>query len=366
MHFTVDQSAEIDSQVEADLSLIAESVRKAAGKDNMASLFLVGGFGRGEGGVVRKKGRFLPANDYDLELVTLRPVQGGLLKKLGEDLAGEIGVPWVHIESHTLSQLPRMKFTMYNFDLKYASFPVEGEGEVLERIPDMDPARMPWREAENIMFTRLWSFIGPIEPDMFEREPGEEESFFLAGQVSKALLAIQDAMLIPRGLYHSSYVKRLENLLGTGISPEDRPLFEWATDFKLHPGKTGIKGMMERLFHVKKLFLETLFSLYSTVYGRSFAGWDDYARIHFTNSYTRLKRIYFFLVKRSSWFIDYLNYNMGSIYLVNALEREKIATGQLKKADFYFRRIPGYTLPESLEWNALRNQALKLREEIWH
>jgi hypothetical protein len=366
MHFTVDENPEIDSQVLEDIRRIEAAVKNSVAKDNYIALFLVGGFGRGEGGVIFMDGRFKPSNDYDFELITSNPLKDGMLEELGKSLASELGISWVHIESHTDSSLSRMKFTMYNYDLKYGSHFISGDKNILDSIPDMNPSEMPWREAENLLFTRLWGFIGAFKIDMLKRDLSEEEKRFLSGQLSKSLLAIQDTYLILNRLYHHSYKQRLKNLEKISVPDELRPICEWAACFKLTPEKSEIPDLPDFFFLVKKYYCESLLFLYSSVYKRKFNSWKEFEKIHFYSFYTLLKRFYFFTVKRSRWYIDFLNYNMAVIYLVKALDKEDISKDFLERADYFFRKIDSYNPPADLNWPLLQDEALNLRERIWH
>ena len=366
MHFTIEKNPQIDRQILADLEIIKETLHKVIPVENFVSLFLVGGFGRGEGGVIQKQGRHRPANDYDLELITRRPLKASLLKKTGNEMAEKLAIPWVHIESNTLAKLRHLKFTMYNYDLKYASLFLEGEKEVLDAIPEMDGASMPWREAENLLFTRLWCFYGAFREDMRKRALFPEEASLLTGQISKALLAIEDTYLILAGKYHPSYLQRIKRLENTDIPRGIIPLCQWATEVKLTPEMVDRPNLLELLFMVRNHYLDTLFHLYSTAYKRRLRDWDHYAQLHFTNPYTLLKRLYFRLVKRSHWFIEYLNFNLGMIYLTDALGQKEIQEQSLRRADFYLGRIKGYQKPAKLNWTSLQEKALKLRERLWH
>ena len=366
MHFTVDKDESIDKQIRQDLDRVTESIHNAVSPENFEALFLVGGFGRGEGGVIIREGRYRPANDYDLELVTSSPVDPAFLSELGKQLASELKIPWVHIENHTSSQLSRMKFTMYHYDLKYASYCLRGEKDVIAKIPEMKPEDMPWREAENLLFTRLWGFIGAFDLSMLNRSLSEEEEFLLINQLSKSLIAVQDSVLILRGDYDASYLTRFEKFERIADSPKIIELCRWANDVKLAPSRAEKPELMKLFFRVKEIYLEAMLDMYSNVYRRKFSGWADYEKIHFTNSYTLLKRMYFFLWKRNSWFIRFLNYNLGVIYLLDALQRNEIQTESLERAAFYLSRSGEKVEMNQPGWEDLQKVALELRETLWH
>lgn len=371
LHYTIDASKDIDAQIAQDLRHISNAVRSCVFEKNFAALFLVGGFGRGEGGVIQREGRWRPANDYDLELITNEPFDKSVVHELGARLARELGISWVHIETRPVSALPRLKFTMYDYDLKYASLPVEGNREILNLIPDMRAEEMPIEEARGELFTRLWTFIGAWRAEMNERALTLAESEFLCGQLSKALIAIMDARLISCGAYDASYQRRLERFKSLPASAEEKSLCEWAVKYKLAPHSAPPPAPpVDMFFRVKELYLDALKNFYSTAYGGVTAqdvkmNWRTFESLHFRNPRTLAKRLYFKIWKRSRWFLDYLRYNMGVIYLVGALGRDEISKDLLARAHHFLKGVSGFEEPAQPDWSSLQKEALKLRELIW-
>ena len=370
-HYTVDADEDIDAQIAGDLRHIVKTIRSHVSEKDFVALFLVGGFGRGEGGVIRRKERWRPANDYDLELIVRKPFDKGVIHDLGTRLAGELGIPWVHIESHPLSALPRLKFTMYHYDLKYASRLIEGDGEIPNLVPAMKANKMPLEEAQGELFTRLWTFIGAWRADMGGRALAPEESEFLCGQLSKALIAIMDARLILNGAYDASYRRRLERFKMQNGACEETSLCEWAVKYKLAPHAAAPPAPpIEMFFMIKKLYMNTLRRFYAAAYGGVPAqevsmSWQTFESLHFKNPRTLFKRLYFKIWKRSRWFLDYLRYNIGVIYLVGALERDKISEELLARAHHFLKGVSGFEEPAQPDWASLQKEALKLREQIW-
>ncbi len=378
MIYTLTQDPDAHRQIEDDLQYIREHIARAVPENNRVALFLVGGFGRGEGGVVMREGRWRPANDYDLELISRTPIDSAFLKDLGVRIASGLGIPWVHIESHTLEKLGRLRQTMYNYDLKYASTCLDGDGAVLVRIPRMLPELMPRAEAQAIMFTRLWTFLGAFHPDMLHRPLTSAETFLMTGQISKALLAMMDALLIgSEGLYDASYRERLRRLGDIrhhdNKPPEELvPLIEWAVHYKLTPEEAPLDDPLGVLFRIRPVYLAVLSSTISSRF--SFHNPPDMPRLEralFFNSYHLLKRIYIRFIKRSRWFEDFLHYNMAVIHLVDAMGNPEFISGKseclsLSSALKHFRRVSGFRDTDNPSWTSLREEALRLREELWH
>jgi len=66
--YTIINDPSADSIVERDLSLIVKKIKNFFG-NYVQTILLCGGFGRGEGGVVKEDGVYRPLNDYDLTVI---------------------------------------------------------------------------------------------------------------------------------------------------------------------------------------------------------------------------------------------------------------------------------------------------------
>lgn len=245
-HFTVHRDPEIDSQIREDVEFLRGEILAAF--PDARALFLVGGFGRGEGGVVHRGGRWRPANDYDFELITRRAVDHATLHALGERLAGELGIPFVHVESSSVSRQRFRGASEYTVDLRLGSLALHDPHDMRRRLRRCRPDRIPLRDALMTLFTRssalLWHFEWGRD---WARAPREDRDA-LAGQISKALLAIMDAWLIRTHQYHPSYAERLRRMEALSPGEELIEAVRWATEVKLRPDSAPIPEDLNALW----------------------------------------------------------------------------------------------------------------------
>ena len=276
MDFTVHGDPAINRQVEEDLDRMRSMLLREF--EGVEALVLVGGFGRGEGGVVREGGRYRPENDYDIELIGRSRVDPARLHALERDLARSLGIRWVHIENHTRCGLGCLTYTQYVFDLKYGGHVFYGPEGLLDEIPEMPPCRMPLAEGEKLLFTRLWCFLGPLADEFRTRPPDATEAAFMAGQMSKALLAVGEARLMCNGAYTVKYAERLSRLETICAGPTNLlDLIRWATRYKLRPDRAEIPEPVALYHRVRRHYLQAMFDFVQTARGRSFSDWQDYA-----------------------------------------------------------------------------------------
>jgi hypothetical protein len=245
-HFTVHRDSEIDSQIRGDVEFLRGEILAAF--PDARALFLVGGFGRGEGGIVKRDGRWRPSNDYDFELITPRAVDHATLHALGERLAGELSIPFVHVENSVAWKQRLRGPTEYTVDLRLGSLALHDPHRMRDRLRRCRPDRIPLSDALMTLFTRSSALLWHFEWGRDWARAPEEDRHALAGQISKALLAIMDAWVIRARQYHPSYAERQRRL--ESLSPGDELIEDvrWATEVKLRPDTAPIPDDLAALW----------------------------------------------------------------------------------------------------------------------
>lgn len=242
----------IDRHVQGLLDRVVQAVRAEMGAD-LTAMVLAGGFGRGEGGVLRQPGgRLHVVNDFDIELVYPEP--------LGR-LASKLRVQWRH--RRRLAALAEQLAT--EFGMKQVDLTLRGESSLAVREPrlaDFDAYhghRLLWGDADPLARQRAFapSEISPFEGTWLLRNrgiglvlarlyldlpgalrPEHRENFYI--ELNKSVLAAGDALWILSGRYHVSYARRKDSfaeLAALGYPGYDtlRRLYDQAAEYKLRP-----------------------------------------------------------------------------------------------------------------------------------
>ena len=238
--FTVDGSAELEQRLEKWCAGFTADVRQLIAPEILDAVVLGGGYGRGEGGVLRTGEGEAAYNDLEFYIF----VRGSLLlrerqirRKL-EDLchrwSEESGVEF-EAKLLTLEKLQRSPVSMMYYDLVVGHrwlFGEAGEFQNCEqhraahRIPLHEATRLLMNRASGLLFSKL----------LFEKDPD-----FARRNISKAQLALGDVVLTALGRYHSSCRerhRRLEKLEPSAAAPWLGDLLrhhEVGVEFKLHP-----------------------------------------------------------------------------------------------------------------------------------
>lgn len=217
--FTEHDTPEVRARIEGDLDGIVRAVAKADAK--LDALVLTGGFSRGEGTV--REGR--PVNDYDL--VAVRRASGGdaLYRKLAHDLSKDVGIE-VDVLPVARARLPLVGAKLFWLDVKLGGRVLHGDASALDRLPSLDPRRIPRIEIARLLANRAAGLLLALPTPSDPQPPAQADL-----QATKAVLAAMDATLLARGEYAPRMRERLASLQGHAF----HDAFARAVAWKLAP-----------------------------------------------------------------------------------------------------------------------------------
>jgi hypothetical protein len=239
--YTIINDPSADSIVERDLSLIVKKIKNFFG-NYVQTILLCGGFGRGEGGVVKEDGVYRPLNDYDLTVIVKK------LSTIPEQLRNnfinfqkeldEI----VHVKQVDIALIDEWKLTIpypsiARYEIKNGYKLLYGKIPVIRAFPAW---LLPLNEATTYYRTRSGGLlIASLLLDKYGTFTDKERIELIFLEINKAFLALGDAYLIKNRLYHFSYVKRKEIILKNKnklhIPEEIFSLYLTAIENKLSP-----------------------------------------------------------------------------------------------------------------------------------
>lgn|GEM_PF-3441080 len=200
------------SSIIRDLTVIVRSVLDLVKPEG---ILLVGGFGRGEGSILKVRGEEPePLNDYDVLVLMKDTEPADALKALGHRLAKELGIDFVDVGVKFVDELRYLPCTIENYDMKYGSTILYGDPTLKERIPNFRVDDIPVSEATRLLFNRIAGVLGGFDEFSFlASEVGSPGSFYMRNQLVKAFIGMADAHLLLNGYYHHLYRTRKERLL---------------------------------------------------------------------------------------------------------------------------------------------------------
>ena len=247
-------------RLQHDMDIIVEGILGVL-EGKPKAILLCGGYGRGEGAwYTDRDGNLCTYNDYDLAVITETPMSRGVYSLLRKELAEKVGIRWIDIDCYTPSQLHKMKSTIHNIDLLYASKVIWGDEQWNTKpfIPKLRKEEIGFFDIEKLYRTRMWTLLGSWEGDFRDLDP--EETMFFRNQMAKCILASCDMRLVLEKEYETSYVKRVEKICA--LCPQDERLCKlarWAIHEKQNPSYEKMPAEAVKDFYddVYNLFIDS-------------------------------------------------------------------------------------------------------------
>tara|TARA_B100000886_G_scaffold334711_1_gene290665 strand:- start:18777 stop:19871 length:1095 start_codon:yes stop_codon:yes gene_type:complete len=294
---------------------------------SLEAIFLVGSFGRNEGSVLNHHEKSICINDYDLVVLSNKNLESSFINGLRKKLENILQIRHVDISSYQKRDFKKMDFTMYSYDLKYASKTIFGNEKYLNLIPDMDKSKMPILEAIRplLLFPGALLLAYPKKKQMTKIE-----IFWSYQQISKSILGWSSAMLIEKGLYTPSYLER-SKIFEKRFSNRKRlcELVKEATNFKLRPNLKPIESedLMNIWVEATKAHLEVSEFILKNAFSPKSQNIED-ALTHYEKSFrNRLKWIFSFITGTDKTSI--VNIEIGQLFLLKSLvNQEKLGVGR--------------------------------------
>jgi hypothetical protein len=248
--FTVDGSDELEAHLTRTCGQVLDGVSRVVPHRKLEALVLGGGYGRGEGGVLKTDSGDRPYNDLEFYvfvrgniLFTERKYRE-LLHALGDILSPSAGLH-VEFKVYSVEKLRRSAVSMFSYDLVSRHRMIYGGEEIFEDCGHhLAAENIPPHEATRLLFNRCSGLL--LAKDFLRSDlPTGDQQDFVGRNLAKAQLAFGDSLLALSGKYHWSCLERAERLKrlpATDASPllgEIQRHHSLGVDFKLLPRRTA-------------------------------------------------------------------------------------------------------------------------------
>lgn len=268
-------SKEADKKVEEDLRIIVEEIIKSI--PDTISIFLTGGFARGEGPVKKIKGKFFPYNDYDIQIVCKNKISKDKIDMISTKISRTLGYNgiaifypfkkeeqkmkenfYVDLKSYIPNELKKLLPRIRNYELKNNSLLIYGE-DVRFLIPDYKINEIPLSEGAKLLLDRMSQMIEYYSTNK------KYDSEFLTYIIQQTYAACCTSLLLLNKKYQIGYEKSMK-ILKENYKRDFPELYyempnldkkiEQFIKWKINPQKLPNKDVKKEWFIAKKNILE--------------------------------------------------------------------------------------------------------------
>lgn len=238
-HYTLSRQAEAEQCIQLLLNKIKHCVRGIVPSKYFRSLVLLGGYGKGEGGIIKTAQGLAPHNNFDLMLVTQKAsvlrrknIERWLSHKLNQ-LGTELNIG-IDISVMGDTQLQKMPTRVIWYDMRFGHRTIDGDDTFISSIQHTVCAIPDW-DVRNLMVNRgTLMLINNL--CLLQNEPAISTQKLVIKHTMKAIVGYGDAMLYFLGQYHWSYAEKRRRILAhPDISLKFKRLYDDAINFRFNP-----------------------------------------------------------------------------------------------------------------------------------
>ncbi|MCB9799312.1 MAG: hypothetical protein H6757_00955 [Candidatus Omnitrophica bacterium] len=290
--FTARGSVEVEERITAIMTEVCERLKKALAPQDCDAVVLLGGYGRGEGGVLREGGIEKPHNNFDLLMITrtAHPKRINALRIKAstaiEDLAGKYKVEF-DIGVIARSKLQKSPSLVMWYDMRHGHKILLGPKDYVSGMSQFELEKIPVWDVENLLINRGTLVI--INDLIIEQKDLDEKiQRLIIKHTIKAIIGYGDALLYFLGKYHWSYCEKQKRMAAAGEIPASfKQLYNEAMNFRFEPDYQ--KFMANDLCSWVATIKETLQSIHLACerlrYQRPDLDWNGYHVVSMKNMF---------------------------------------------------------------------------------
>jgi hypothetical protein len=231
--FTAHGSVEIEQQAAQLAAEIAQAAATSLPRGTLSALVLLGGYGRGEGGVEMRGGREHLHNNFDLLLIGNPLGTQRFEAELGR-LARQHGVG-IDLGATTAAALRRSRCLVMWYDMRFGHKTLLGDAALVPSLRHLTADRIVPSDVEALLTNRATLLV--LNEAMLARGPLDEAARRTSiKHLAKAIVGYGDACLFTAGRYHHSYLEKARRVqLDASLPERFKQLHAWASGFRLGP-----------------------------------------------------------------------------------------------------------------------------------
>lgn len=238
--FTACGGPEVEATITAIVSEVAAAFQQRLSADRFRALALIGGYGRGEGGVEVVDGCERPHNNLDFLLILNAgsPAERAAVKQEMDELLKTLSVKHslgLDLGIVTVPQLMHSDSLVMWYDMRFGHKTVLGDADFIPSLTQFSVEKIPAYDVRNLMVNR--GTLCLINDALLEKgDLTLAERKTIVKHAIKAIIGYGDALLYFLGAYHWSYAeKRARMRARTDVPPGFQALYEEAISFRFQP-----------------------------------------------------------------------------------------------------------------------------------
>lgn len=237
---TIKGSKQFEKKLSTFLDDIQIDIEYLIDKEFYEAIILIGGYGRGEGGVIKIDDVECPHNNFDFLVISknINKEKTAFLQKTCNEVfnnhAKKLGV-LVEFTIISTSRLRNIDPLVITYDMKYGHKLISGNSDILTKNKNFEVDTIPSWDVRNLIVNRGTLLI--INDLILNKQRlDKKDKKNVIKHWIKAIIGYGDALLFYLGEYHYSYIEKQNRMKKlTTVDIKFRALYNSAMNFRFSP-----------------------------------------------------------------------------------------------------------------------------------
>lgn len=245
--FTARGGMEVEIRITALVSDVADTVQKTLAPEQYRATIVIGGYGRGEGGVEIVNGKELPHNNLDFLILTQNLSSHDLARLKNQLDANLAPLSQSHGIGLDVSLIPAVRLLrspclVMWYDMRFGHKTILGDEQFIPSLHRFSVDRIVPHDVRNLMVNRGTLLV--INELLLERGGlSETEKKYFIKHVMKGVIGYGDALLFFSGAYDWSYQEKQRRMRERqDVDILFRRLYDEAMEFRFQPNYSTYLG----------------------------------------------------------------------------------------------------------------------------
>jgi hypothetical protein len=238
--FTYCGGASVETRLQDIVTDVVRTLHSKLDPERVRAVVLIGGYGRGEGGVERRdNGQEYPHNNLDFLLIGRgNMVDAADLKReidpLLEEISTKVGIG-LDLGITTEAKLSSSPCLIMWYDMRFGHKTLWGDSTFVPSLVQFEANRIPSWDARNLLVNRGTLLV--INDALRERGLSSDvDRRLVVKHAIKAIIGYGDSLLYFLGAYHWSYAEKQRRMAARTDVPSDfKAIYDLAARFRFEP-----------------------------------------------------------------------------------------------------------------------------------
>lgn len=291
-NYSYDENNQFVSLMDDLNNFVKDCTLRVIPKNKIKCIILIGGYGRGEGGVIQKGDKLIPHNNLDFNIITeglhfkkKDTHRNKILELINKNLPhNDITID---ISINESFKIKHAESKLIYYDMKFGHRLAYGDDSWLKNLTRINPKNIPIFDMRELILNRGMLLL---LNEQILKKPNltKADKKIVIRHMVKAVIGYGDGLLFAHGRYHWSYKRKSQLMLQIeALYPGYAKIYQQAIKFRFNPNYEKYEGRDLKAFnrYIISQSEKAHLNFEKVMQKKSDINWSEYLRSMLTNPF---------------------------------------------------------------------------------